>query len=236
MANEINWSALKMTKEGTVPPLIWNRLIDIIHSICITSVSGGLTMNRVFGAGTALKSVTAASGIPATVEPPPFFVTVIANGDGTYKAWVNLESDFLLGHQPTAKQTITGLGESAAFNCNGNDLIWLEASFDPTSGALTGATIQSYGMGDLWDVAATTTPAVGVHSWEEFTTTTDGSGNTIYHQTLSRIAICQMIAGPSGAPVPRQLLTQNVLLVTEINELGAPVGYMEPYGSRSYKL
>jgi hypothetical protein len=197
----------------------------------------GIRIRTAGQAGLAISASATSTPVPvsgSSAKPLPFAVNIINKGDGVYNAWVNLNSTlFLNPFFPDQRQVITGLGKSAAFNLNGNDLIWLELSFINTSGlSLTGATIKSYGMGNAWDVDAT--PAVGVHGYYEFTTTTDGSGNTIQQQTLARIRIAQTIAGTGGAPVLNQLLFQNLLYEFYTGLDGTPLGWASPWGQGLY--
>jgi hypothetical protein len=165
----------------------------------------------------------------ALAAQSPFAVNILY-ASGTYTAWINENSTmFLDPFYPDQHQTITGLGKSAAFNLDGDDLIWLELSFTTTSGlVLSGATINSYGLGGTWDISPSVPPAVGAHSYYEFTTTTDGSGNTIQNQTLARIRIAQTIANGSGAPVLNQLLSQNVIYQPYVSSTGYIIGWAEP--------
>jgi hypothetical protein len=208
----------------------WNAFLHELGSVLqegrITSFANGEFKTQAGGTSLGVDK----PGAGAVAAPAPFAVTIINQGGGSYQAWINLNSTlFLDPFYPDRHQTITGLGLSAAFNLDGNDLIWLELSFSNVSGlALTGATIKSYGMGDVWNISPASPPAVGAHSYYEFTTSTDVSGNTIQNQTVARIRIAQTIADSGGAPVLNQLLSQNLIYQPYVSSTGYAIGWAEP--------
>lgn len=132
-------------------------------------------------------------------------------------------------------QDITGLSSQTDpnwFQFNyGNDLIWLEITLDGM-GSVTGATIQSYGLGGAWEPADLPTQTGTGSGPFEYTLTFDDNGNSVFSQTKARIPIFMSTTGASVVNI--QLLNSNLLMEGDIyvgdtqDDGSATVGLLMP--------
>lgn len=154
----------------------------------------------------------------------PFQVTTRINPDdpSLFQASVYWNSSLQKSLVLNDRQTITGLanapknapipsdGNPNWFPLLGNDLIWIEIAMLTTWGIIDSATIANYGLGSdpTWTPSNKPSTTDGPFI---YTKTVDGSGNNIFKQTRIRVPIAYTLAGPTGAPIPYQLLNMNLL-------------------------
>lgn len=161
----------------------------------------------------------AGNGIAIASAPSPFQVTIQEDpsSPGSYQASVYWNSSLLLSTVLTDTQPITGL--AAWFTLDlGNDLIWLDITLDGF-GDVTGATINSYGLGGSWNPSDP--PQVfGTGSGPfEYEITFDANGNQIISQYMARIPIFESVTS-TASPFPIsniQLLNQNLIMEGDID-------------------